>query len=181
MPSTGRDDVSPKREIGSVHAKSAGTSAVLEESRRCRASTSTAEPSGASIGHAKLVTENSIHISGHKRKDDLSAQAMLQLVHENAWMHVIDAAPTMDNVLGMPAKVWLEILPQQDQAELAVHFQNEIHATALLARSVSMHGPESAQTERSSKRLHDARYRKDTCLQQCMRRAEAILASGTSA
>lgn len=120
--------------------------------------------------------------SDRKRKEsgELTTPEMLQLVHAHAWMHVIDAAPTLDSVVGMPAQVWLTVLPQDDQAVLAVHFQNEAHAVALLQQSRQMHGPDSNQASRAARVLHDAKTRKHEHLAHCQRKAETMLSTGTS-
>ena len=105
----------------------------------------------------------------------------MSLIHAHAWMHVKDAAAILDNVLGMPAILWLEVLPKDDQTTLAVHFQNEVHAEALWRKSTELHGDNSEQAARTARKLQDVRERKQKSISMCMRRAEVILSSGTSA
>ena len=172
----GSGDAMPEHGRGDALPQSAQASAASDIGWRCHRNTHAADPPAADCGDAGSKAETSTA----KRKEELSTHEMLQLVHANAWMHVMDAAHSMDKVLNMPAELWLTILPRQDQAMLAVHFQNELHATVLLSRDVAQYGHESAQTGRSARRLHDIRYRKTQHLALCMRRAEVILSSGTS-
>ena len=118
--------------------------------------------------------------SDRKRKDELTTSEMLTLVHAHAWMHVMDDASQLPSVLGMSAQVWLTVLPQEEQANLAVHYQNVVHATARWECAVQAHGLESDQSGREARRLHDVQDRKLRYLQHCERKAEMILSAGAT-
>lgn len=128
-------------------------------------------------GNAKC-TQSEKTSSDRKRKDELTTSEMLQLVHTHAWMHVMDDAVGLPSVLGMPAQVWLTVLPQEEQAHLAVHYQSVIHATTQWEHAVQVHGLESSQSGRAARQLHDVQDRKLRYLQHCTRKAEMILSAG---
>ena len=114
-----------------------------------------------------------------KRKDETTPQEMLALVHAHAWMHVTDEAIVMQPVLDVPATTWLTILPNDDQAALAVHTQNVLHADALWKKASTEHGPSSDQATRAARRMHDAQEKKRAHIAHCIEVAQVILSAGT--
>lgn len=143
-----------------------------------------AEPTREDSGNAGSDTGTAGYAGSHtitrKRKDDLTEQEMLQFVQANAWMHVLDASMDMPTVLNMPPRVWLSILPQREQAIMAVHHQNAVHATMVWENATSTMGIESEQAMRAERVLRTIEQQRAEHAEHAQRVAEVMLSTGAS-
>lgn len=128
----------------------------------------------------RLASDLAASVSGSKRpaEDSLTSEQMLNLVHAHGFMHVTDDAASMPEACGMAASTWLHVLPQDDQAMLAVTYQNHIGAVNAWEQAVAKHGIESQRAMTASRQVLKADHQKVAAVEVCRNRAELLLAAG---